>query len=211
MGLQPMGKVRDLTRLTGRVSSRSAVRWSRLRAFLGCCLPAALVAAPAVDLPRAQVATAAAEIPPPGGPTGLPRAITFGQPSDAAVGRPVTLNASSVTTTTPSEGTGPLVSFRSDTPDVCTVSGTTATPTAPGFCVITATQGGDDTYAPAPDVARAFRARSGPEPQPSVRAALVPGPPTLVSVQNTGTGATHMERIESSPGARLTTIKEARP
>jgi hypothetical protein len=126
MGLQPMGKVRGLL--------------------------AALVAAPAVDLPRAQVATAAAEIPPPpGGPAGLPQAITFGQPSDTTVGRPVTLSASSVTTTTPSRGTGLLVSFRSDTPHVCTVS-----------------------------------------------------------VQNTGTGATHTVRIESSPGARLTTIKEAR-
>ena len=32
-----------------------------------------------------------------------------------------------------------------------------------------------------------------------------------VSVQNTGAGVTHTVRIESSPGASITTIKEARP
>ncbi len=62
-------------------------------------------------------------------------------------------------------GTGPPVLFRSDTPATCPVSGSIATPTAPGFYVITATQGGDGTFAPAPDVARAFRARAGSEPQ----------------------------------------------
>ena len=75
------------------------------------------------------------------------------------------MTAASVTTTSPSVGTGLPVSFRSDTPATCTVSGSIATPTAPGFCVITATQDGDGTYAPAPDVARAFRARAGSEPQ----------------------------------------------
>jgi len=48
-------------------------------------------------------------------------------------------------------------------------------------------------------------------PQPSVRADPVPGPPALVSVQNTGAGVTHTVHIESSPGASITTIKEARP
>jgi hypothetical protein len=37
MGLQPMGKVPDLRRLAGRVASRSAVRRSWLRTFLGFC------------------------------------------------------------------------------------------------------------------------------------------------------------------------------
>jgi hypothetical protein len=99
------------------------------------------------------------------GPTRLPQTITFDQPPDTTVGQPVTLTASSVTTTRPPVGTGLPVSFRSDTPDACTVSGSIATPTAPGFCVITATQGGDGIFAPAHDVARAFRARAGSEPQ----------------------------------------------
>ncbi len=166
MGPQPMGKVPDLRRLAGRVASRSTVRWSWLWTFLGFCLLAAVVGGPTVGLPHAQVAAAVAELPRSArGPASLPQAITFDQPPDTTVGQQVTLAASSVTTTPPPVGTGLTVSFRSDTPAMCTVSGSIATPTAPGFCVITATQGGDGTYAPAPDVARAFRARAGPEPQ----------------------------------------------
>ena len=55
------------------------------------------------------------------------------------------------------------------------------------------------------------RSRRPPGPQPSVRADPVPGPPAQVSVQNTGAGVTHTVHIESSPGASITTIKEARP
>jgi hypothetical protein len=166
MGPQPMGKVPDLRRLAGRVASRSTVRWSWPWTFLGFCLLAAVVGGPTVDLPHAQVAAAVAEIPRSAQePASLPQTITFDQPPDTTVGQQVTLTASSVTTMSPPVGTGLTVSFRSDTPAMCTVSGSIATPTAPGFCVITATQGGDGTYAPPPDVARAFRARAGPEPQ----------------------------------------------
>jgi hypothetical protein len=157
---QPMGKVRDLSRLAGRVAVRSARRWSSLWKFLGICLLAAVMGGPAAGLPHAQGAAAAARMPLPAqGSALLPQKITFDQPSDTAVGEPVRLSAAT-------DASGSLVvSFRSDTPDLCTVSGATVTPTAPGFCVITATQGGDASYAPAPDVARAFLAHSGPEPQ----------------------------------------------
>ena len=166
MDPQPMGTVHDLSRLARRVAARSTVRWSSLWKFLGICLLAAVVGGPSVDLPGALGAAAVAgSLPSARAPTRIPQRITFDQPSDTAVGQPVRLTASSVTTTTPAEGTGLLVSFRSDTPDVCAVSDTSATTTAPGFCVITATQGGDASYAPAPDVARAFRAHAGPEPQ----------------------------------------------
>ena len=166
MGLQPMGKVPDLRRLAGRVASRSTVRWSWLRMVLGFCLLAAVAGGPAVGLPHARVAAAGDGISRPAvGSAGLPQMITFDQPPDTTVGQPVTLTASSVTATRPPVGTGLPVSFRSDTPGACTVSGSVATPTAPGFCVITATQGGGGTFAPAPDVARAFRARAGSEPQ----------------------------------------------
>jgi hypothetical protein len=166
MGLQPMGKLPDLRRLAGRVASRSTVRWSWLRTFPGFCLLAAVVGGPTIGLPHAQVAAAVGGIPRSAvGSAGLPQTITFDQPPDTTVGQPVTLTASSVTTTRPPAGIGLTVSFRSDTPGACTVSGSIATPTAPGFCVITATQGGDGTFAPAPDVARAFRARAGSEPQ----------------------------------------------
>jgi hypothetical protein len=168
--------------------------------------------------------------------------ITFGPPPQAKVGEAVTLSASATS--------GLAVSFRSDTPRICTVSGSTLTPTAAGTCTVTASQGGSDRYAAASDVDQSFdvaqaaslfpgalvillgagvfaaagvtglvrrvrrvrrRSRRPPEPQPSVRAAPVPGPPALVSVQNTGAGVTHTVHIESSPGPSITTIKEARP
>jgi hypothetical protein len=155
-----MGKVRDLSRLAGRVAARSIVRWSSLWTFLGFCLLAALVGGPAAGLPHAQGAVAVAGMPRPAqGVALLPQLITFDPPRATAVGQQVTLSAR----TDANENL--VVSFRSNTPDLCTVSGVTATPTAPGFCVITATQGGDASYAPAPDVARAFLAHSGPEPQ----------------------------------------------
>jgi hypothetical protein len=155
MDPQPMGKVRDPSRLAGRVAARSTMRWSRLWTVPGICLLLLLLLLAAV-----VSGPAAAGMPRPAqGLALLPQRITFDQPSDTVTGRPVTLSAST-------DANGSLVvSFRSDTPGVCSVSGITATPTAPGFCVITATQGGDASYAPAPDVARAFRAHSGPEPQ----------------------------------------------
>jgi hypothetical protein len=166
MGLQPTGRVPGLRRIAERVVFRSIMRWFWRWIFLGFCLLAAVAGGSTVDLPHAQVAAAAAGISRSAqGPAGLPQTITFDQPPDTTVGRPVTLTASSVTTTSPPAGTGLLVSFRSDTPATCTVSGSIATPTAAGFCVITATQGGGGKYAAATDVARAFRARAGSEPQ----------------------------------------------
>jgi hypothetical protein len=58
---------------------------------------------------------------------------------------------------------------------------------------------------------RRRRLRSHPLTAPDVRAVPDNGPPGLVSVHNTGTDATHTVRIEPSPGASTTTIKEARP
>src|SRR5215468_1271282 len=164
MDPQPRGTVRDLSRLAGRVAARSTVRWSSLWKFLGICLLAAVVGVLAVGLPHAQGAAAVAGMPQPAqaqGPALRPQQITFDQPQDTAVGLPFRLSAS--TDADPNENLA--VSFRSDTPDLCTVSDVTVTPTAPGFCVITATQGGDASYAPAPDVARAFLAHSGPKSQ----------------------------------------------
>src|SRR6266704_6266074 len=163
MGLQRMGKEPELRRLAGRVASRSTSRWSWLRTSMGFCLLAVVVGGPTVGLPHTQVAAAINRLA--ARAADIPQTITFNQPPDTTVGRPITLTASSVTTTPPSAGTGLTVSFGSNTPATCTVSGFIATPTAAGFCAITATQSGDGTFAPAPDVARAFRARAGSEPQ----------------------------------------------
>src|SRR5262249_8286246 len=54
--------------------------------------------------------------------------------------------------------------------------------------------------------------RRPPPPQPTLRVAPDPGPPTLVSVQNTEAGVPHTVRLEPSPGASIITIeKEAKP
>jgi hypothetical protein len=74
--------------------------------------------------------------------------ITFNQPPT-----PVLLvdGSFSVSATASSNLT---VSFDSDTPSVCTVSGTTVTPVATGTCTIRASQPGNTNYNAAPDVTR---------------------------------------------------------
>jgi hypothetical protein len=54
------------------------------------------------------------------------------------------------------------------------------------------------------------RENDQPEPQPTISAEPVPGPPTLVRVGNTGAGVKHTVRIESRPGASITRIKEGK-
>jgi hypothetical protein len=78
-----------------------------------------------------------------------PQTITFLRPADAAGRRPDRLSASA--------SSGLLVSFRSDTPSVCSVSGSVVTAVKPGRCTITAAQGGNIHYAPAPDQTRSFQ------------------------------------------------------
>jgi len=127
------------------------------------------------------------------------------------------------------------VSFRSDTPAVCTVSGATLTPTAVGTCAVTAGVEQSIDVASATSLfpgdltillaAAVFAAAAGSTlvrrvrrrsrrprgPQSSVRADPVPGQPALISVKKTGAGMTHTVHIGSSPGASITTIKEGRP
>jgi hypothetical protein len=168
-----------------------------------------------------------------------PQTITFDPPSQAQAGDPVTLSASS--------SSGLPVSFASDTPPVCTVSGSTVITMAAGACMITASQDGSADYAAAPSETRSFlvdpapsnwtaplvfllaagvmaaagltaavrhlrlRSRRPPVHAPSVRAVPEPGPLGQVDVHNTGSAPTRTVRIESNPGASITTIEEARP
>ena len=60
---------------------------------------------------------------------------------------------------------GLAVSFTSTTPDVCTVSGTTATPLQAGACIISAAQLGDATYAAATPVSQTFNVQQNTNPQ----------------------------------------------
>jgi Fibronectin type III domain len=56
-----------------------------------------------------------------------------------------------------SASSGLPVFLSSDTPGVCSVSGSQATTIKPGRCTITAAQNGDARYAPAPDQTRSFQ------------------------------------------------------
>ena len=78
--------------------------------------------------------------------------ITFAAPATQTVGTPLTLSA------TASSGLG--VTFASTTTSICTVSGTTATFVAAGTCGITASQGGNSTYAAATPVSQSFTVNS---------------------------------------------------
>ena len=108
------------------------------------------------------------------------QSITFTQPgsADAGVTVPLTATASSHLP----------VSFHSATPGVCTVSGKTARTLAAGTCIVTATQGGNAAYAPAPDQARSFTVHAGTRPQ-AIRFRQPPptvvGRPVVLSVRAT--------------------------
>jgi hypothetical protein len=194
MDLQPMGKVRYLSRLAGRVAARSTVRWSSLWIFLGICLLAAVVGDAAVGLPPAQGAAAVA---------GMPRSA-----QGPVSGPTLTLIAAGTCTVTASQGGSDHYAAARDIAQSFDV----ASPTSgfPGALTILL---GAVVFAAAGATSLARRVRRShrpPEPEPTVRADPVPGPPTLVSVQNTGAGVTHTVRIESCPGASITRIKEGK-
>ena len=74
--------------------------------------------------------------------------ITFNKPANLVVGTNLTVapTASSLLT----------VTLVSDTPSICSVNGFVITALLPGECRITASQAGDSTYAPAPNVTVVF-------------------------------------------------------
>jgi hypothetical protein len=80
--------------------------------------------------------------------------INFVSPGDQAIGTPTpALNATA--------SSGLPVAIASTTPSVCTVSGTALTLVGGGSCSLTATQGGNATYAPAPPVVQTFAVTGG--------------------------------------------------
>jgi len=79
---------------------------------------------------------------------GKAQTITFANPGTQTVATPLTLSATSTS--------GLAVTFRSTTPSVCTVSGTTAFFLIAGTCTINANQAGNSVYSPAPTVAQSF-------------------------------------------------------
>jgi len=75
---------------------------------------------------------------------GLNQTITFPTAAGLTFGTPGSVSATSTS--------GLAVSFSSNTPAVCTVSGSTVTPVATGTCTIAANQAGNFTYNPATPV-----------------------------------------------------------
>ena len=73
-----------------------------------------------------------------------PQAITFSLPASGFAGSTISLSATS--------DSGLVVAFASETAEVCTVQVTTLSLVAAGTCRVTASQAGDDTWAPAQDV-----------------------------------------------------------
>jgi hypothetical protein len=110
------------------------------------------------------------------------QAITFGQPPAAAVGQVVPLSASTTS--------GLEVSFSSDAPSVCTVSGTTVTTTTAGTCAVTAAQAGDSHYLAAQEIAQSFQVHTGHRRQtitfPPPPEATVGDPVTLSASASSG-------------------------
>ncbi len=156
------GEVAGLTDLGGKVPVGPARRRSWVGRFLGICLLAAMVSSPAklaagvyqetsptTQVQRAWLTAAFAGK--------KPQTIAFKQLPDAAAAAQVTLSAPASSRL--------AVSFTSDTPLVCTVSGSVVTTVTAGACVITASQSGSARYAPAPDVARSFLVRTGQKGQ----------------------------------------------
>lgn len=74
--------------------------------------------------------------------------VTFALPGTQTVGSTATLSASA--------SSGLAVSFASSTTGVCTVSGNTLTPVAAGTCSVTASQGGNGSFAAASPVTLSF-------------------------------------------------------
>jgi hypothetical protein len=143
-----------------------------MRKFLGICLLAAVVGGPATAAgPAGQQTSPAAKVQQAWLTAAVSvdlavdlQTITFGPPPPVTVGTTVTLSASA--------SSGLPVSFSSDTPPVCTVSGSAVATLAPGTCTITASQPGgpnpdrdDPPYEAAPDVTQSFQVQAPPAAQ----------------------------------------------
>jgi hypothetical protein len=86
--------------------------------------------------------------------TGMPQSITFSPIGPLAVGGTTTLSATATSNLT--------VSFTSQTPSVCTVSGNVLTAVTTGNCTVAANQAGDSTtWSPAPQVTQSVTITSG--------------------------------------------------
>ena len=81
--------------------------------------------------------------------------VSFTPPTSATIDKLVTLTATA--------SSWLPVTYASSTPDVCTVTGATLTPTAAGTCTVTASQPGNAQYAPADSMSGSFPVEKIPQ------------------------------------------------
>ena len=171
------------------------------------------------------------------GPTA--QTITFRQPPDAKVGAQVTLSASASSglPVSFSSGTTPVCTVAGSTVTTVAAGPCTITASQGGSARYAAATDVLQSFQVNPVASKAagvrvimlaavilaaaavvlvlrrrrLRSHPPPGPGPNVRAVPDTGPPGVVRVRNTGTGATHTVRIEPSPGTSITTIEETRP
>ncbi len=106
--------------------------------------------------------------------------ITFSAIAAQTVGAPLSLSATA--------SSGLTVSFASSTTGICTVAGNTATPIAAGTCMLTASQAGNASYAPAMPVSQSFTVNGGSQTITfnSIAAQTVGTPLTLNAIASSG-------------------------
>ncbi len=101
----------------------------------------------------------------------IAQTISFPSPGNQTLGiAPAALAASA--------SSGLAVSFASNTPGVCTASGTTLTLVAVGTCTVTASQAGNGVFAAATPVANSFTV-AAPQPTPQTISFTLPGAQTI--------------------------------
>jgi len=146
--------------------------------------------------------------------SGLPVSFSSGTPPVCTVvGRTVTTVAPGPCTITASQGGNARYAAAPDVSRSFQVSPVTPGLAATRIIVLAAVILAATAAAVALVVRRRPWLHSHPPTAPALSVRAVPhtGPPRMVSVHATGTDATHTVRIEPSPGAGTTTIKEARP
>jgi hypothetical protein len=103
-------------------------------------------------------------------------------------------------TVSASASSGLLVSFGSDTPGVCSVSGSAVTTVKPGTCTITASQAGNTQYAPATDQTQSFQISPGVPGAPWIPIIVLAG---IVLAAAAGALLARRHRMRARPPAKL--------
>jgi hypothetical protein len=111
-----------------------------------------------------------------------PQTIAFALPPSAFVGSTVVLDASA--------DSGLPVAYEVTTPGTCDEDGTDLHLLAPGTCTVTASQSGDETYDPAPDVAASMLVEAVPQGIDLGRYAV--NGPVLAVAADAATGRTYL-------------------